>query len=83
MRRISPFTRAGNIDRGKVDLAIIGQAVALLKTRSCFDETAFRRFLKNAGLVVALPDEITSEWLREIAEGVASEFTQWMAGGLQ
>jgi|HubBroStandDraft_2_1064218.scaffolds.fasta_scaffold231639_4 hypothetical protein len=81
MCRIPSNPKSDN--RAEIDAAIVGQAVALLKTRNCFDETAFRQFLRDAGLVIVLPDEVTAKWLHRVAEGVASDFTRWMAGGLQ
>jgi hypothetical protein len=67
----------------KVAGVIVNQAAALLTSRNCFDQTAFRQFLKEAELVIALPDEITAGSIHEAAEGVASGFTRWMARGLQ
>jgi hypothetical protein len=64
-------------------LALATETTEVLKARGDYDEAALDDYVAGARLCVALPDEITAEWIRWIAEGVANDFTQWLAGGLQ
>lgn len=69
--------------RQQTDVAIVTETVKILKARGSFNETLFRKYLNDAGWFVAVPDEITPQWLHSIADHFADEFAVWLAGGLQ
>ena len=62
--------------REAIDLAVVGEAIRILKNRHCFHKAAFRRYLRESGLLVVVPDEVTPEWLHRIALGIAGEFAR-------
>jgi hypothetical protein len=62
--------------REELDGAIVGEAIRILKNRHRFEKAAFRRYLNELGLFVAVPDEVTPEWVHQIALGIANEFVQ-------
>ncbi len=65
------------------EVPIVAETVRILKNRHRFNEVAFRKYLKDAGWFVAIPDEVTPEWVHRVAESLAGEFTRWQAGGRQ
>jgi hypothetical protein len=67
----------------ETDVAIVTEAVKIVKSRGSFNQAAFLQYLDTAGWFVALPDEITPEWTHSVAEHLADEFALWQAGGLQ
>jgi hypothetical protein len=62
--------------REELDLAIVGEAIRILKNRHCFKMNAFRRYLRDLGLFVAVPDQVTPEWVHRIALSIAHGFVQ-------
>jgi hypothetical protein len=69
----------------------ISETVKVLRGRDSFvvkilrgvdgsEEARPCRYLATTEAFIALPDEVTSEWVREIAEGIADEFALWQAG---
>jgi hypothetical protein len=62
--------------REKLDVAIVGEAIRILKNRHSYKPAAFQRWLTELGLFVAVPDEVTPEWVHRIALDVANDFVQ-------
>lgn len=65
--------------RQQTDVVIVTETVKILKSRGSFNQTAFLQYLNTAGWVVAVPDEVTPEWVHRIAEDLAGEFARWQA----
>ena len=66
-----------------IDLALATEITKVLKARGDYDEAAFDDYIADAGLCIALPDEITAEWMHAAAEQAADDFAMWAAGGRQ
>jgi hypothetical protein len=58
-------------------------AVKILTGVDGSDEARPCRCLATSGTFLVLPDTVTPEWVRKIAEGVATGFTLWQAGAPQ
>jgi hypothetical protein len=84
---ISPPTNPDN-NRGLDEVTAINRAIAdetikILEARGDYAEAALGDYIADAGMCIALPDEITPEWVHRAAEQIADEFTVWVAGGRQ
>ena len=75
MKRISAESFPGKARRQGVDVAIVGEAIRILKNRHCFNAAALRRHLDEFELFVAVPDEATPKWMHEVALSIADEFS--------
>jgi hypothetical protein len=60
-------------------VAIVTETVKILKARDSFNETEFFQYLDTAGLIVAVPCEVTPEWVHSIADHFAGQFARWQA----
>ena len=66
-----------------IDLAIADETIKILKARGDYDEAALGDYIADVGMYIAVPDEITPEWVHRVAEQIADEFALSVAGGSQ
>jgi hypothetical protein len=79
----NPDNNGPGLSRDEADVAIVNETIRILTDRGNFNEAAFHDYVADSRTLVALPDEITLEWVRATAERIPDEFALWMAGDRQ